>query len=73
MNRSTFLSPRSLASIALAGTLAGALGACVAGPAGTSGAGGPPLSPMYDVPPNLLRPDGTMINGLEPIDPSAVS
>jgi len=53
--------------------LATALGAC-SGAEPTSGeARGAALSPMYDVPPNLMRPDGTMINGLEPIDPSAVS
>jgi hypothetical protein len=49
-----------------------ALGGCAGAPA-PSNAGGVELSPMYGVPPGLLRPDGTMINGLEPIDPSAVS
>jgi hypothetical protein len=33
------------------------------------GAGASQLSPLYDVPPDLMRPDGTMINGLQPINP----
>jgi hypothetical protein len=50
-----------------------ALGACADMPAASGSAGGAQLSPIYDVPPSALRPDGTMINGLEPIDPRAVS
>jgi hypothetical protein len=28
------------------------------------------LSPLYDVTPEMLRPDGTMTNGLLPINPN---
>ncbi len=44
-------------------------------PAGCAGWQGAPrptlLSPLYDVPPNMLRPDGTFTtNGLFPINPN---
>ena len=39
-------------------------------PAGSPLAGARPLGPFYGVPADMLRPDGTMINGLLPIDPN---
>ena len=52
-------------ALAMAGCAAGAT------PAGSSTlAGARPLGPFYGVPADMLRPDGTMINGLLPIDPN---
>ena len=48
----------------LAGCASGG-GAPAAGPV----AGARPLGPFYGVPQDMLRPDGTMINGLLPINP----
>ena len=51
---------------------AGVLAGCAAGaapPAAGTLAGARPLGPFYGVPQDMLRPDGTMINGLLPINP----
>ncbi len=58
--------------LALLGTLG--IVACTGSPgqdASGNVAGGPPvLSPLYDVTPDMLRPDGTMRNGLLPMNPN---
>ena len=51
---------------------AGVLAGCASGggaPAAGPVAGARPLGPFYGVPQDMLRPDGTMINGLLPINP----
>ncbi len=65
---------RVLTLFAAAGFVAGC--AASAGPVtgASAAAGGPaaaarPLGPLYNVPPDMLRPDGTMVNGLLPMNP----
>jgi len=48
-----------------------AVGGCV--PTPLSGEPNPndvPLSPLYNITPDMIRPDGTMTNGLLPINPN---
>ncbi|HET9018242.1 MAG TPA: hypothetical protein VFN46_01585 [Acetobacteraceae bacterium] len=52
-------------ALAIAGCAAGG-----ASPGDNTLAGARPLGPFYGVPADMLRPDGTMINGLLPIDPN---
>ncbi len=49
-----------------------AVAGCAAGtpsPEGNAVAGTRPLGPFYGVPQDMVRPDGTMLNGLLPINP----
>lgn len=72
MNRTgTVSSERSLALLAAIGLIALGLSACsdVATPTGSGAAASAALGPFYNVPPELMRPDGTMINGLLPMNP----
>ncbi len=51
---------------------AGVLAGCASGggtPTDSAVAGARPLGGFYNVPSDMLRPDGTMINGLLPINP----
>ena len=48
-----------------------AASACVPTPlSGEPNPNSAPLSPLYNIPPDMIRPDGTMINGLLPINPN---
>ena len=48
-------------------TAAGACAGCAGAPTGPYT--GAPLSPLYNVTPNMMRPDGAMLNGLMPENP----
>ncbi len=53
-----------LAALALAGCAAGGSAG-----SGNTTAGVQPANPFYGVPASMMRPDGTMSNGLLPINP----
>ncbi len=60
-----------LVSCLLLTSLALGLAACIAGPTDAGSKPGPELSPLYNVTPDMLNPDGTFKkNGLLPIDPN---